>query len=389
MGSIIIYGATFFMSIMFARIIEVNKRIEKHRIIYILLLVAILIPPCLLAGIRAESVGVDTQQYIKQYEYASTHKSYLTIYGLFGKGTEIVIAAIVYVLANLNVTVTEYLFVLQLLAFLPVLLMGIKLKKVVPLSWIIACYLFLFYNNSLNLARQSIAVAWLALMAIILLLNNNRLKGKSLAIILCGAIGTFAHKSGIIGLFLILFCCFFSNRNMKLSKKVVIYFTMIFALVFSPSILEWFMSVGLITKSLTWYSDLFITHTVYRDYFINPFGIYGIPDMLIRLALVILPAIAIDKKCVNHVLHNGMKGIVAIGFSIFTVVLFALSTNYGQRISMYLDFMLVAYIPYGITHSKVHPKKGYLYLIIITYWLVWVFAFGWSGSANFAIRAGL
>lgn len=389
MQGIYIYGIVFLISILGARMIEKENGIAKYKIIYLLLLLVVIIPPCLLAGIRADTVGVDTHNYILQYEYASSHKDYPTIYALFGAGTEVVIAFLVYNLSLLNVSTVGYLFILQFLTMIPVILIARQLKDKVPFSWVIACYLFLFYNNSLNLARQSLSVAWLTLMAVTLILNKNKLKGKTFAIIIPGIIGMLFHKAGIVGLVLILFCCFISNRNMSRMKKALLYMALVIAIVFSGQILNLLMDLGIINRGLTWYGDLFITHKIYRDYFINPFGKYGIPDVVIRLLLIVLPTFTLTPYIKKDGFYKSLKSIVSMGFAIFTVVLFALRTNYGQRISMYLDWTLIVLIPYGIKNSKIYPRKPYLYVILVTYWLVWIFAFGWSASGNYVMNPNL
>ena len=380
------YGISFLISILGARLIEKRNHLTRNKVVYAILILLVVLPPSLLAGIRAETVGVDTMGYMVQYKEAFSHKDFKTIYALFGGGTELVIALLVYLLSLLNVSITGYLFIIQLLTVIPVLNLAIKMRQKVPVSWIVACYLFLFYNNSLNLARQSLSAAWLTLMAANLICNGNKLKGKTLSIILPGIIGTLMHKAGIIGLILITFCCF---RERSKVREIELYILLVFAIVFSGRIIGILTEWGVINRGLTVYSDLFITHTRHTNYLINPFGKYGIPDVLIRLLLFVLPVLFMNSYAKREKLYRTLKSIVLMGFGIFTVVLFALSTNYGQRISMYLDWMLIIFIPYGIYNSNIFPRKLYLYAILVTYWLVWIFAFGWSASANYAINPDL
>ena len=158
--------------------------------------------PCLLAGIRANTVGTDVSVYLEpmvanansalnihDYMLSSWQQGWV-IRGV--QDIEIGFSLLVYFCIKIFNSIYVLQFVIQLLTILPVY---IGLRKIGKSNlWLgMLTYFCMFYNNSLNIMRQSIAVAFIFL-AFQYLFNEKRKKFIISLIIAC-----LFHNSALLG----------------------------------------------------------------------------------------------------------------------------------------------------------------------------------------------
>ena len=132
---------------------------QKNKVaIQILSLLAILLP-ALLAGLRASDIGTDVEYYIiNNFEVArhvSSFKNYLPL--IYAK--EPLYLAIVYIIAKVFGNIQVLLFTFSFLTILFVYLSVWKWKKNLSVPLFLLIYYFLYYNDSLNIIRQHLAMA--------------------------------------------------------------------------------------------------------------------------------------------------------------------------------------------------------------------------------------
>lgn len=191
-----VYLIGFFTSILILAFSE--KVIKKQRWFFVF--IALLIP-CLIAGFRADTVGIDTEGYqvpmIKAAIYSNNFIEYMNSSwyriwrNLYVKDYEIGFTLVVYIISKIFKSIVAVQFVIQLLTVVPIYL---AIKKSGSRTWIgMSVYYFIFFNTSLNMMRQMIAVG-LVILALQYYIENNRKIFMALIVS-----GIFIHISGILG----------------------------------------------------------------------------------------------------------------------------------------------------------------------------------------------
>lgn len=131
-----------------------------------------LLIPCLIAGLRDYSIGTDVEVYVKPlFETAREARGFFQYLGAeFYQSDiwsnvnvykfEIGFTALCYLCAKVFNSMQVLLFVIQALVVVPVF-KGVRANKAQPVWLGMAVYYLMFYNNTLNMMRQWIAMAFL------------------------------------------------------------------------------------------------------------------------------------------------------------------------------------------------------------------------------------
>lgn len=173
----------------------------------------------LTAGLRAFSVGLDTQNYVEKFSY---------IYrGMFryAYGLEESFKYICYGILHIVPNVSFLLGVLALITNLCIILRFWELRKLASLPCMVLFYYMSFYFMSLNGMRQFVAVA--------ILFWGTRYLGqkKFLRFVICVCVASLFHRTAIVGLLLLLLNVFqWSNLNSR-QKHLYILFVFCFPLI--------------------------------------------------------------------------------------------------------------------------------------------------------------
>ena len=199
--------------------------VKKEQRIYIDAVALILL--CLLAGFRAESIGTDTRGYVQpMIKSAISSDSIIDFFrhtwivDYIKKSVsdyEIGFSLVVFLVSTIFKSVVMTQFVLELLIVLPIYF-ALRIKEDVPIWFGMFVFMMLFYNGSMNLVRQSIAMAFM-LLAVTYWMKND--KKKCLLFLICGI---FFHTSAILGIMIIFFYEFVGrerNVGIKTSSKMV------------------------------------------------------------------------------------------------------------------------------------------------------------------------
>ena len=147
---------------------------EKKKLpIFLGVSVIALLIPCLIAAFRAMNVGTDVMVYVKPLTESAivsgNLKEYFNCYwflewrNLYAVDYDIGFSMVVYVVAKLTRSLPAVLFAIQALMIVPVYIAIARNRKNMPV-WIgMAIYLLLYYNSTLNMMRQWVAMAFLLL----------------------------------------------------------------------------------------------------------------------------------------------------------------------------------------------------------------------------------
>ena len=203
-----------------ALIIKAANAVKKSQR-FLLVIVALLIP-CFIAGLRGESVGTDVRTYLIQMTKAAISATNFTDYRaakwfmiwryIYVSDYEIGFSTTVYIVARLFKNIYAVQFVIQGLVIVPVCYSLYKNNRIEnSLCWIgMLTYYFMFFNSSLNMMRQSIAMAFIFLAFTFFQNKNNKM------CCFFTIVAVLFHTSALIGI-LIYFIYSYINAESKVN----------------------------------------------------------------------------------------------------------------------------------------------------------------------------
>ena len=147
---------------------------EKQKTkLFILLSVLALLIPCLISGLRAANVGTDTTVYLKPLTQAALSAKnlpeYLRTYWFYSwrnvyvKDYEIGFSLLVYIAAKFTGSMAAVQFAVGAMILVPIYIALCRNRKKLPI-WLGMLFFYLFFfNSTLNMMRQWVAMAFLLL----------------------------------------------------------------------------------------------------------------------------------------------------------------------------------------------------------------------------------
>lgn len=249
--------------------------------------IAILIP-CILAGLRADTVGTDVKVYVEPLYNAAKESHTFSAYMkqrwfviwryMYVKDFEIGFSLLVFFIQKIGGSFATVLFVIQMLIIGPIFFGLKKIHKPYPIFFGMFVFYCLFYNTSLNMMRQWIAMAIL-FMAFPYLVSEEKKKYCILVLVAC-----LFHNSAIMG-FAILAVYMYSTKrkdsikiaNFKLDEAM------------SPIKIFVYGCVALLSLNII---TTILSYTVlskYVGYIQGDTGLYLLPSQIfLRLPIILL-----------------------------------------------------------------------------------------------------
>lgn len=184
-----IYIIVFLLSVVFTYL---ASRIRGRFALFFLSVLALLFP-VLLAGFRNPTVGTDTQNYLTFFDIAigqSSLKNYIDSV----PEIEIGYVVLTYLAAKITIFSQVYLIIVSAVIIIPVYMAAFNLKNKLSPAMVMGVFYLLFYNESLNLMRQYLAMGFILLAVSYLILNK-----KILYIIVMGIAISF-HTTALLAL---------------------------------------------------------------------------------------------------------------------------------------------------------------------------------------------
>lgn len=156
-----IYIACFALSLLFAWLAN-NK--AKNKAVFVLFSILSISVVVALAGLRDFSIGIDTENYMTKSLYwdgaikSATLTDYIYKYIISGYG-EPFFALLIGVIAQLTGDFRLFLIIAHLVIVSGVYIGSFRLKKYINPEWVILIFYLFFFNHSLNVIRQYMAMA--------------------------------------------------------------------------------------------------------------------------------------------------------------------------------------------------------------------------------------
>lgn len=358
------YIITFAVSLTLIWLSQITKK--KNKIISGILLVLGLVVPCLLAALRDEKIGTDTLVY--QKPFFSLAKHYPKFFSSPGFVEYIDVISthdyLYYFLTWLCARITSHVgivyFINELLIILPLyvaLEINKKDDKDVLLGMLI--FYFLWYDLSLNMIRQGIAVSF-SLLAIVLYEKKNYKQS-----IMTLTIASLFHNSALI-VFPILALYNFIRGNDKTRKKtaIIIAIVLLFAVVS--------FNLKGILSCLSNIIGTFAGFGRYVDY-VNKYSSGGfkwkqLTMWVIYLIIYLFSAKNMKKHTNNYYFYLTILVISLFGFYTETVI------QYTHRFFIYFGYpflyLIVPKMPYCFKEKwKKILMLLFIILISISFWV--------------------
>lgn len=361
----IIYLAVFLISIYSTWIAE--KSIKQKPIFFFFSCIAIL-TPTILAGCRDSGIGTDTLIYVDEYWYRIVNTrgwdDFIKSYNqeVFDS-IEPVYLFINWIASLFGNEVQWAYFMTNLSVILPIYCATYDNRKKAPMWLSMTIFLFLYYNASLNLVRQSIALAFC-------IYSYKYLEQKKwIRLSIWCVIIINAHNTGI---FYILFV--FIHIVWNVIKKGKLRTSLLILLSTAlPVLLTFFNYIILIAVAIGTLPSKYLMYISEEDE--ENVGkslalIYAIIFLTILLCRRYSSNIT-KKEFISYVLYNKLFGLILFCASLIS--------KWAYRISYYFNYPVdCIFLPQAIYSLRKKNKKLYhiitflftFFLIVMWYWLI-------------------
>ena len=347
-----IYIITFIISIVFFMLAEKVK--YKNKKVFIFLTFIGILFPCLLSALRDTAIGTDVKVYVEKWFQQARYSDGFFDFCSEVNCTEYLYLVLTYICAKISKEIYVLFFMIQFLNIIPLVITFNKLENKINVPFAMLLYYLFFYNMSLNLARQSIAISILILGTAYLLCDNK----KNFLILLIIAIGF--HSSAILGVFVYIIYITSNKKNYFIYNLLYIIAIVLILLNFS-NFVNFMVNVGIISAKFSNYTTKYLREQISFDFFHNAF--------FIVILLVIL--LGINKKQ-NKFLYS----LYIVGLGIFES---GMISSFTQRASYYFIFPAIFLLlpQLCLIKNKKLTKDKLLHIIIIlsifnTYWYYWI-----------------
>lgn len=290
---------------------------------YLFIAIALIIPSAL-AGMRDFSIGTDVEVYGNYWFEFTTGKSFINyIKWATSSSIGFLYAVLNYVVASFTDNVHWFYFFLMLITiwFVYLGVVGFRDKISVPFAMFV--YYILFYNSSLNILRQSVAIA-------IILFSYRFISQKQiLHFLICWLIAFLFHSSAIVMILLIPIYFVSNLKNKRLYSTILVIGTSV-VMIGYDFILNSLIQIGFLSERYAGYvSRTEVGGRIIRVCF------FGLIVALILLCYRVL--LRYDKR--NNLLLNCM-----LISGAFTLLLFT-GGHQIIRIAHYFDVSAVIMLP--------------------------------------------
>ena len=354
------YVVVFALSTVLFRLGDFTK--QKQRI-YIDFLAIMLV--CLLAGFRSEMIGTDTRGYIQPMIKGAISSDSIKEFFRFSWGPsynlktpldyEIGYTLVVYFASKIFKSIIVTQTILEMLVVLPIYC-ALRKKEDVPIWFGMLVFMLQFFNGSMNLNRQAIAMAFM-LLAITYWMKDD--KKKCILFLICAVL---FHTSGLLGL-IIIFLYEYIGRDRKaeiktVNKKLNInYVNMAITIIAGMIALIGIRSVAAILTRLGL--------SYYTGYILG--DIHFMPNQVIN----VLPPIIMLVFSIKNFQNNKNEWVFYVVMMAYTIIAgqFTSVNAFGGRVRLF--FMIFAIFAYPLVckyskHKLIMGSAMVVYLMF--YW---------------------
>lgn len=334
-----------------------KKAQASGKIRYIVFLILIL---TLLSGLRATSVGIDTQRYNYFFDLIKNGEfDYVW-------GVEYSYKIMMLLFSRLSKSFTIFILLIALLTNMCIILRFWDYRDIVKFEWVVAVYYVMFYFYQMNIMRQMCAVA------IVFFGSRYIEKGRYGLFLLFVVAGYLFHTSAVLGVM------FFASEYLdwsNLSKRKKHFLGL--AALLAP------VAVLYVANKLSTYLRYFTHFTL------NVGAVLAIKFVMLLLSQWGLKRTVIrrremvgEKDCQSDSTGMGYRiTMVEIGYAVGLLICsVGYIIPYADRISLYFYIYECVYL--GILMKYKSVRSGYPLVIVLLYGLIFISLFFGGGQGQ-------
>ncbi|MCI8527869.1 MAG: EpsG family protein [Lachnospiraceae bacterium] len=350
----LIYLITFFGSYC---LLVYAEKVKTKRMHVFISLIAILIPS-ILAGLRDYSIGTDIEVYGNiWFRNAVDAASSNNIRGYIQRAVNSDIGALYallnYIVAKCTSNAHWFYFVLSFLTTGLVYKAASDNDDIVNAPFAMLVYYFLFYNQSLNILRQGLALVF------VLCSFKSIRDGKIIKFIVWTLLGYMVHLTAIVGVVLLIVYKVVNSKLKVYAKGAILVATIVVVAEFSY-VLNFLIGLGILSSKYEMYGTTFQRGGGYiRLFFLC------LPNLILLFLLI--------KKNIAKKETEALKFYVVIATAISFL---AFRMTYITRMALYFDMLLVISIPltcdnmkYKIVNNKSNMNRWGVIAYLLFYWI--------------------
>lgn len=358
-----IYLISFLLSILFAYF---AKR-SKNRTAFVFFSILSIAVTVLLAGLRHVSIGIDTSNYYSNsWAKAVNFRNlslleYLQVYVLGSRERfELLYAVLMGVVVRIAPNFQVFLTMVHLVIITGVYIGAFRMRKHAAPEFTLLMFYLLYYNHSLNIFRQYMAMA--IIFAAVADIENR----KHFRYLVFVGIAFLIHNSGVIGLapLLIYRVLYPRNPNKRVSARK-----------------KWFTCILIVGGTVLFVPlvRLLINWSILSRKYLYYFNGEEANSYTLAILFIMVEAVAIAFLWKRFHRGDSMSDyFLFCSIAFLAMYIIATSINYGRRIASYFAFLNI--ISLGIvvkTQPTLKEKRIVrtgIILVVLVYWL-YVYAF--------------
>ena len=371
-----IYIITFISSCVFFGLSEKSRsRYIKKLLVFIAILL-----PCILAGMRADTIGTDVKVYVEPLYNAVKQSTSFSSYMnqrwyviwryMYVSKFEIGFTTLVYLIVKFGGSLGTVLFFIHALIVAPIYFGLKRMDKKYPIWLGMLVFYLMFYNTSLNMMRQWIAMAIL-FWGLSYLLTNKKKKYFIVVIV-----ASLFHTSALMG-FAIYFLYVYSQRKREYVKIAN------FRLDGSLAPVKVFIYGAIVLLSLNVIAVLLRTFGLakYAGYIQGNGSIYLMPSQIIlRLPIIILLIIRWKRMMAEDELTPFYGSMLVLDLLASQLI----SINvYAFRIaSFFSEYNMLSYSALVYAGNRRYRTNRYVTLFYVLAYMAyyWVYYYAITGT---------
>ena len=350
LGSLIFYGIVIIITVVFTNL---SLRVKGNLYRGIFKYCAILVPS-IVAGIRC-NVGTDYNLYSKSFNLIKSNYD-VGRYEDFEIGYKLLNKFVAYIGGNFNLL----LFIMSFFTILFMYKALVNEKENISVTFGMLVYMLMYYQTSLNLLRQCLAIS-ICIYAITCL--NRKSIFNYLFYVL---VASLFHRSALICLGIILVKYIFESEKMKVLKWAILGISIF--LVFNKQIIG--EIVGILLKS-DYYSGYFLRETESGGSLILYF---------IKILPILLICVLASDKFKGNKNMRLYYYVILCGYILG--ILRAFSMTQVQRISYYFTYLTVIVAPFAIINMPKKYLKTVQYIFVLYLVCKWYVDFFYNGYSE-------
>ena len=316
----LIYFFIFILSVIFAFFAFKTK---KNKFAFIFFSCLAIIIPAFFAGIRIKGIGTDTNGYIDFVFYnCLSIKDFTSLLNYYSNSqVEFLFVFIDFFITRFTYLVNYSYFIFELIFLLFGYLACYHFDKD-KFYFSYFLFLILYFNRSLNMCRQSIAIA-------IIMYNFKNIKdNKIFNYIFWIMIAMLFHKTAVIAILIYPLYKYYSNKKYGIVRKISIIILLILGLYFFNSLIVLLNNFGILDNKYMLYLNAESSTVSWFEIFFK----------ILIIVISVLTYKTYTKKAVEN-------EFLIFNFIIGTLLsLIGMKISFGQRISYYFTYFIIFYL---------------------------------------------